>query len=227
MITFDNVTKVYPPDRLILDRVRLEIGEGEFVSIVGQSGVGKTTLLKLLLADEPVTEGRITLDDWDITNIRSRELPFLRRQIGTIIQDFKLLPRRTVHENIAFALEVVGAPYKRIADIVPEVINLVGLDGCEGHYPPMLSGGEAQRVAIARALVHRPKILVADEPTGNLDAIHAREIIDLLSRINSFGTTVILVTHNREVVNRLRRRVVVIDKGRIASDRATGKYTLT
>lgn len=227
MIIFEHVSKIYPPDIRVLDDVSLEIGSGEIVSIVGQSGAGKTTLVKLLIAEEKVTTGRILVGDWDITRIRRREIPTLRRQIGVVFQDFKLLTSRTVWENVAFALEVVGAPRRRIEAIVPELLSVVGLEGRDGHYPHELSGGEKQRVSIARSLVHRPEILVADEPTGNLDAINTREIIDLLMRINSFGTTVILVTHNREVVNRIKKRVVVLETGRIVADRSSSKYTLT
>jgi len=226
MITLENVSKVYPPNVHGLTEVTLTIEPGEFVSIVGQSGAGKTTLAKLLIAEERPTRGKIEIGGWDITRISQRDIPFLRRQIGVVFQDFKLLPRKTVYENVAFALEVAGVHSRRIRDIVPQVLKIVGLDEKLGRFPRQLSGGEQQRVVIARALVHRPKILLADEPTGNLDTINAREIIDLLQKINAFGTTVVLVTHNREVVNALRRRVITLSEGRVAADHAEGKYLL-
>ena len=202
------------------------IDSGEFVAIVGQSGTGKTTLVKLLIAEERPSQGRISIGDWDISHIRRSDIPLLRRQIGTVFQDFKLLERKTVRENVAFALEVCGAPTKRIREVVPSVLSIVGLDGKERRFPHQLSGGEQQRVAIARALVHRPKILVADEPTGNLDSLHTREIADLLVKINSFGTTVLLVTHNRDMVNAIRPRVIALDGGKVVSDERHGKYRL-
>jgi cell division transport system ATP-binding protein len=226
MIQFRDVTKIYPPNTVAIRDVNLEIKSGEFVSIVGQSGTGKTTLLKLLTAEEKVTRGKIMLGDWEITRIRRSEVPTLRRQIGVIFQDFKLLPKKTVFENVAFALEVCGTKPGRIRSIVPQVLRIVGLEERADRYPRQLSGGEQQRVAIARALIHRPKILVADEPTGNLDSINTREIADLLLKINEFGTTVILVSHNRELINSLRKRVVTIDQGAIISDQEVGKYVL-
>jgi len=226
MITFDSISKTYPPDVRALSDVCLHIEPGEFVSIVGQSGTGKTTLVRLLIAEERPTKGRITVGGWDISRIRESEIPTLRRQIGIVFQDFKLLHQKTVAENVAFALEVCGAPASRIRETVPGVLRIVGLHEKTERFPWQLSGGEQQRVAIARALVHRPKILVADEPTGNLDSIHTREIADLLERINGFGTTVVLVTHNRDVVNMLHRRVITLDGGRIVSDQQHGKYRL-
>jgi cell division transport system ATP-binding protein len=226
MIKFQDVTKIYYPNTLALKDVNLQIGSGEFVSIVGQSGTGKTTLIKLLTAEERATEGKIVIGDWDITRIRQGEKPILRRQIGVIFQDFKLLPKKTIFENVAFALEVCGARPKRIRTIVPQVLKIVGLEEKANRYPKQVSGGEQQRVAIARALIHRPKILVADEPTGNLDAINTQEIADLLLKINEFGTTVLLVSHNRELVNSLKRRVVTLDRGVVISDQEVGKYIL-
>jgi len=226
MIKFQNVTKIYPPNTTALRDINLHINPGEFISIVGQSGTGKTTLIKLLTAEERATSGKIIIGDWDITNIKQREIPALRRQIGVIFQDFKLLPKKTVFENIAFALEVCGASQKRIKNIVPQVLHIVDLEEKVGRYPKQLSGGEQQRVAIARALVHRPKILVADEPTGNLDAINTREVADLLLKINEFGTTVLLVSHNRELVNSLQKRVVTLEQGVIVADQKVGKYIL-
>jgi len=226
MIKFLNVSKIYDPDVHALRNVNLHIKPGEFVSIVGQSGTGKTTMVKILTGEERANNGKILVGGWDITNIGQREVPWLRRQIGVIFQDFKLLPRKNLRENVAFALEVCGKTPSKISNIVPQVMKIVGLDNKQGRYPHEVSGGEKQRAAIARALVHRPKILLADEPTGNLDSINANEIIDLLLRINKFGTTVVLVTHNREVVNKLKKRVITIDSGSIVNDQAVGKYIL-
>lgn len=226
MIFLEKVRKVYPPDTIGLDDVSLEIKPGEFVSIVGQSGAGKTTLARLLMAEEQPSHGRIRIGDWDITGIKSRDIPELRRQMGVIFQDYKLLPKKTVYENVAFALEVAGAKTKRIKEIVPQVLKIVGLHDKSHRFPLQLSGGEQQRVVIARSLVHRPKILLADEPTGNLDTLNTQDIMDLLVKINAFGTTVVLVTHNREVVNALRRRVITLKDGKIVADHKHGKYTL-
>lgn len=226
MITIKNASKAYSRRNKVLDRVDLSISAGEFVSIVGQSGAGKTTLVKVLIGEERIDSGQVVVGDWDITKISKREVPFLRRQIGVIFQDFKLLPKKTLAENVAFALEVSGGNLAKIKKIVPSVMKIVGLEDKQGRYPHEVSGGEKQRAAIARALVHQPKILLADEPTGNLDALNANEIIDLLLRINKFGTTVILVTHNKEVVNHLNKRVITMDHGQVVSDQAKGKYLL-
>lgn len=227
MIVLEQVSKTYHPDSVGLDDVSLRIEAGELVSIVGQSGAGKTTLAKLLMAEEQPSAGRIEIGGWDITNIKPRDIPELRRQIGVIFQDYKLLPKKTVYENVAFALEVAGAPTQHIRDVVPQVLKIVGLEDRARRFPRQLSGGEQQRVVIARSLVHRPKVLLADEPTGNLDTLNTQDIMDLLVKINAFGTTVVLVTHNREVVNALRRRVITLKDGRVSSDVAHGKYTLT
>lgn len=226
MITLEHVSKTYQPDVAGLRDVSLRIEPGEFVSIVGASGAGKTTLAKLLIAEERPTSGRIEIGGWDITKIAPRDVPFLRRQLGVVFQDFKLLPQKTVFENVAFALEVAGASRERIREVVPHVLRLVGLEQKAARFPLQISGGEQQRVVIARSLVHRPKLLLADEPTGNLDAFNTREIIELLEKINALGTTVVLVTHNREVVNNLHRRVITLDAGRIIADHAEGKYLL-
>jgi len=218
---------VYPPDVVALQNVSLKIEPGEFVSIVGQSGAGKTTMAKLLIADERPSTGRIMVGGWDITRIPSRDIPQLRRQIGVVFQDYKLLSQKTVYENVAFALEVAGESGKRIREIVPQVLKIVGLEAQKDRFPKQLSGGEKQRVVIARSLVHAPKVLLADEPTGNLDTLNTRDIMDLLLKINQFGTTIVLVTHNREVVNALRRRVITISNGNIVSDVAQGKYILS
>jgi len=227
MIYLKNVSKVYPPDVHGLRDISLSIEPGEFVSIVGTSGAGKTTLAKLLIAEERPSRGSIEIGGWDITRIKSRDVPVLRRQIGVVFQDFKLLPKRTVFENVAFALEVAGEPGSRIKEIVPQVLRIVGIEEKAHRYPRQISGGEQQRVVIARSLVHRPKILLADEPTGNLDTLNTRDIIDLLEKINAFGTTIVLVTHNREVVNALRKRVITLAEGRVVSDQKHGKYVLT
>lgn len=226
MITFEHVTKTYQHKNVGLEDVSLQIQAGEFVSIVGQSGSGKTTLAKLIIAEERSDRGRIIIGGWDITRIPHGDVPTLRRQIGVVFQDFKLLPRKTLFENVAFALEVAGESNERIASVVPQVLKIVGLENKVDRYPEHISGGEQQRVVIARSLVHRPKLLVADEPTGNLDSINAQEIITLLQKINEFGTTIVLVTHNREIVNMLKKRVITIDHGHIIADQKAGKYLL-
>ncbi|MFH1142439.1 MAG: cell division ATP-binding protein FtsE [Candidatus Uhrbacteria bacterium] len=226
MIRFKKVSKIYQPNSIGLDNVDLYIQPGEFVSIVGQSGTGKTTMTKLLFAEEKPTSGQVIIGGWDISGIKPNEIPMLRRQIGMVFQDFKLLPKKTVFENVAFALEVAGEHQRRIDEIVPQVLKIVTLDKKHDRYPGQLSGGEQQRVVIARSLVHRPKILIADEPTGNLDTINTHDIINLLKKINEFGTTVVLVTHNRDVVNALKKRVVTLENGQIISDKEEGKYVL-
>lgn len=226
MIKLVNVTKQYSRDSIAVEDVDLHVAAGEFVSIVGQSGTGKTTLIKLLIAEERPTRGKIEIGGWDITRISYRDVPLLRRQIGVIFQDFKLLDKKTVEENVAFALQVAGARTKRIREVVPKVLKIVGLEHKTDRYPHQLSGGEQQRVAIARALVHRPKILVADEPTGNLDTINSHEIIEILKKINDFGTTIVLVTHDKDIVNQLRRRVITLHNGRVVVDDHAGKYQL-
>jgi cell division transport system ATP-binding protein len=226
MITFKNVSKFYKPDTHAVQGVSFRIEPGEFVSITGQSGSGKSTIAKLIFAEEPPTKGEIYIGDWNITNIPRHDIPGLRRQIGVVFQDFKLLPKKTAFENIAFALEVAGASNARIREVVPQVLKIVGLGEKAARYPRQLSGGEQQRVSVARALVHRPKIIVADEPTGNLDAINSREIMELLRRINDFGTTVVLVTHDRDVVNALHKRVITLRDGKVISDAEHGKYLL-
>lgn len=226
MVIFEHVTKLYQRRNIGIEDVSLHIEPGEFVSLVGQSGSGKTTAAKLIIAEERPDRGRIIIGGWDITRIKQHEVPTLRRQIGVVFQDFKLLPRKTLFENVAFALEVAGESSRRIKTIVPQVLKIVGLESKVDRYPDQISGGEQQRVVIARALVHRPKLLVADEPTGNLDSINAQDIISLLKKINEFGTTVVLVTHNREIVNTLRKRVITLDHGHIIADQKAGKYLL-
>ncbi|MCF7820004.1 MAG: cell division ATP-binding protein FtsE [Candidatus Pacebacteria bacterium] len=226
MIKIFDISKYYNPKFPVLDNVSLHIRPGEFVSIVGQSGTGKTTLVKILTGEERVDSGKVIVGEWDITKLSRNQIPYLRRQIGVIFQDFKLLPKKTLSENIAFALQVCSQSPAKIKKIVPSVLSIVGLEDKGHRYPNEVSGGEQQRAAIARSLVHQPKILLADEPTGNLDSINANEIIELLQKINNFGTTVVLVTHNREIVNRLRKRVITMDEGRIISDQEQGKYII-
>lgn len=226
MIKLHSVEKKYHHDIHALKGINLHIKPGEFVFLVGTSGSGKTTLVKTMIGEEKIDTGKIIIGGWDITNIGQREIPVLRRQIGVIFQDFKLLPKKTLYENVTFAMQVCGVSREKIRNIVPQVMRIVGLEQKMHRYPQEVSGGEQQRTAIARALVHRPKILLADEPTGNLDSINASEIMELLSRINKFGTTVLLVTHNKEIVNKMKRRVITIDNGAIISDQAVGKYIL-
>lgn len=226
MVKFEKVHKKYPDGTSALDGVSFHIKPGEFVSIVGQSGTGKTTMVKLINAEDRVTSGQITVGGWNITKIRRSEIPHLRRQIGVVYQDFRLLPKKTVFENVAFALEVCGERRKKIEYIVEQVLKIVGLEGKKDRYPHQLSGGEQQRVAIARSLSHRPKLILADEPTGNLDTKNTEDIIELLVKINQLGTTVILVTHNKSVVDLLKRRVIAMKDGRVVSDEKKGKYSI-
>lgn len=225
MILLDRVTKTYGKNsKPALNRVSVHVSAGEFVILVGTSGAGKSTLLKLLTREEKPSSGKIIVGGIDYDNLKDKHIPLLRRKIGVVFQDFKLLPNRTVFENVAFALEIAGMTNREIKATVPKVIELVGLKGKEKSFPHQLSGGERQRVAIARAVVRQPKILIADEPTGNLDPKHSWEIVRLLEKINKYGTTVLLTTHNVEIVNRLKRRVITIDHGKITSDQAKGSY---
>lgn len=226
MIRLERVSKRYPTGLAALDDISLVIEPGEFVSIIGQSGAGKSTLLKMLTAEEVPTQGKVVIGDWEIQRIRSGDIPLLRRQMGMVFQDYKLLPKKTAAENIAFALEVVGASRRVIRESVPHVLRLVDLESKADRYPHELSGGEQQRIAVARALVHRPKILLADEPTGNLDAGHTNDVIELLRKVHEIGTTIVLVTHNRDVVNAIHQRVIVLDRGKVAQDLARGRYHL-
>lgn len=210
----------------VLKDINLEIETGEFVSIVGQSGAGKSTLLRLVYAEEKPSSGSIVIDGWDITSIKSWQVPHLRRQIGVVFQDFKLLEGKTAAENIAFAMEVIGAPTNEIDKSVSRLLKLVNLADRGKQYPWQLSGGEQQRVALARALALKPQILIADEPTGNLDAIHAWDIIHLLLKINKLGTTVLLASHDEDIVNAVKKRVVTLEGGKVIRDRKTGKYSL-
>ncbi|MBI4023138.1 cell division ATP-binding protein FtsE [Candidatus Berkelbacteria bacterium] len=232
MIDLVHVTKSYarvshPGQRVLaLDDVSLTIEKGELVSLVGPSGAGKSTLVRLLIAEERPDSGKLLVAERDISRLAPRELPYYRRKVGVVFQDFKLLPRKTVAENIAFALEVSDASPADIRERVPRMLTLVGLADKGANYPNELSGGEKQRLAIARAMVHSPRILIADEPTGNLDPGTTTEIVELLERINRSGTTIILATHNKDVVDRLRRRVIAVEHGRVVSDRQIGRYEL-
>jgi cell division transport system ATP-binding protein len=227
MIYFDKVTKIYfegtPP---ALHEVTLGIEPGEFVSIVGHSGAGKTTLLKMLFAEVQPTEGSVYFGSREMSAFSSHELRQLRRNIGTIFQDFRLLPTKNVYENIAFALEVAGKSDEDIQADVPHVLELVGLADKIWSFPRELSGGEQQRIAIARAIVNQPDVLIADEPTGNLDPINAHDVVEILKKINDLGTTVLLTTHNKHIVDSIGRRVVTMDQGRVVRDDKQGKYVL-
>lgn len=226
MISFQNITKIYPPEVVALRDVSFDIDQGEFVSLVGKSGAGKTTLLKLLLVDEKPTKGKIIFEGQDVHKIKASHLPDFRREIGTIFQDYKLLPFKTVQENIAYVMEVMGAKDTDIERDVAEVLEIVDLSDKTDNFPVQLSGGEKQRVAIARALIHRPRVIVADEPTGNLDPYHTADIIRILGNINELGTTVILATHNKEVINRLAKRVITLDEGTLVRDEKKGRFII-
>ena len=224
VVVMHDVSKTYPNGRHALREVDLVIPEGDFVFLVGPSGAGKSTLIKLLIRDELATSGQVVLDGHDLARLSRRQVPRLRRRIGVVFQDFKLLPSKTVWENVAFALEVTGTPRRRIAPAVDRVIALVGLTGQTRQVPSQLSGGEQQRTAIARALVHDPRLIIADEPTGNLDPLISWEILQLLLRINEMGVTILMATHNAEFVTALRRRVVALEEGRIVRDEVGGAY---
>ena len=225
MIVFEAVTKVYEPDVTALDKVSFGIDKGEFVFVVGASGSGKTTLARLLLKELEPSEGRIVLSGRDIGRLRHSSVPRLRRNIGCVFQDFKLLPRRTAAENVAYALKVQGESRASIRRKVPEVMTMVGLANKMNSLPDELSGGEQQRVSIARAVVNHPPLLVCDEPTGNLDPDTSVGIMQLLYRINRAGTTILMVTHDREMVDKMRKRVIALEDGRLARDERRGGYT--
>ena len=225
MIRFDHVTKTYPGQkRPALQDLDLEIEKGEFVFLVGQSGSGKSTFLRLVLREARPSQGRVYVAGKEINKLPSWKVPKLRRQVGTVFQDFRLLPNKTVTENVAFALQVIGKPHNEIARLVPETLELVGLEGKGHRMPDELSGGEQQRVAVARAFVNRPLILLADEPTGNLDPDTSIEIMRLLDRINRTGTTVVMATHDSAIVDSMRRRVVELSQGKVVRDQTRGVY---
>ena len=226
MIYFNDVSKIYTADSVALENINLKIGAGEFVSIVGQSGAGKTTLLKLILAEEKPSSGSVFFESLDIHALGGKGLTALRQRIGTIFQDFKLLTHRTAYENIAFAMESVGKTEEEIASDVPHVLELVDLGNRMHHFPHMLSGGEKQRLAIARAIINQPEVIIADEPTGNLDPVNTYEVVQILKKINDLGTTVILTTHNRGVVDSIGKRVITLQDGRVIRDDSDGKYII-
>lgn len=225
MVEFRDITKQYGDIEAVAD-IGFRIAKGEFISLVGPSGAGKSTIIKLLLKEEPPTKGKIIVAGRDITQLRASELPYYRRKIGVVWQDFKLLPNKTVYENVAFALEVSDATKQEIQTKVPTILETVGMLSRGDNFPRELSGGEKQRAGIARSLVHDPKILIADEPTGNLDPINTWEIIELLFKINQQGTMVILATHDKEIVDTLKKRVITMRAGRIVADQQKGKYLL-
>jgi cell division transport system ATP-binding protein len=225
IIELDDVTKVYPGGHLALERVSLAVGRGEFVFLVGPTGCGKSTLIKLLIRELDPTEGQVRIAGRDIGALSEKKIPLLRRNVGTVFQDFKLLPNRTVFDNVAYALQVIGASRTEIREKVPQTLRLVGLSTKVHSYPDQLSGGEQQRVSIARAFVNHPPLLLADEPSGNIDPVTSIGIMQLLYRINRTGTTVLVVTHDREMVDKMRRRVIELYEGRIVRDETGGGYT--
>ena len=224
MILLSNVSKIYPNGSTALDDISFFIDRGEFVFIVGPSGSGKSTLIKLLMHEEVATSGQVIINNDDVALLKRREIPYLRRSMGVVFQDFRLLPKKTVFENVAFAMDIIGASRKEIRKQVPNVLSLVGLSHKAKSYPDELSGGEQQRVALARALVNNPAFLIADEPTGNLNPKAAMEIMELLDDINKRGTTVIMATHAKEIVDRMKKRVIAIEDGKIARDETRGGY---
>lgn len=228
MIYFDNVTKQYTDTDTepSLEGVTLSIAPGEFITIVGHSGAGKTTLTKLILAEEKPTSGTVSFQSVNIHGLSDRDLTSLRRKIGVVFQDFRLISNKTTFENIAFAMEAVGKDDDEIRTDVMHVLSLVGLDNRALHFPHQLSGGEKQRLAIARAIINQPEIIIADEPTGNLDPVNAADVVNILKKINSLGTTIILTTHNKTIVDSIGKRVITLEKGRIVRDDKEGKYVI-
>jgi len=226
VIYFDKVSKIYSDNSVALEDINLSIEPKEFVSIVGHSGAGKTTLLKMLLAEDRPTRGKVFLESIDIHSLRRQEIVFYRRRIGVVFQDFRLLPHKTVFENVSFAMEAAGRTDEEIETDVPHVLELVDLGHKLWSFPHELSGGEKQRVAIARAIVNQPDIVIADEPTGNLDPLNTYEIIKILEKINDLGTTVVLTTHNKGVIDSLNRRVISMERGKIIRDSKEGRYVL-
>jgi cell division transport system ATP-binding protein len=226
ILKFENVSKTYPGNFVALEDVNINVESGDFLSIVGHSGSGKSTLLKLIYAEEQATTGHVFFNNRSIDSINRKHLPYYRRNIGTVFQDFKLLPQKTAFENVAYALEVSDETDEDIKELVPEILDIVGM-GDKGHkYPRQLSGGEQQKICLARALVRKPLIIIADEPTGNLDPVATWEIVQLLLKINSMGTTVLLATHNKDIVDKLNRRVIALDQGKIIRDHQKGRYAI-
>ena len=226
MIYFKDVTKIYNKDSIGIEDVTLTISSGDFVSIVGHSGAGKTTLIKMILAEDKPTAGSVFFESLDIHKLNQYELTKLRRRIGVVFQDFRLLPNKTAYENIAFAMEAVGKTSEEIASDVPHVLELVDLSNKIFHFPRQLSGGEKQRLAIARAIINQPELIIADEPTGNLDPVSTYDVIQILKKINDLGTTVILTTHNKGVVESIGKRVITMEKGKVVRDDKSGKYVI-
>jgi cell division transport system ATP-binding protein len=226
MIYFDRVSKVYADDSVALDEVSFSVEPGEFISFVGHSGAGKTTLVKMLLAEEKPSSGSVFFESVNVHEVAQNKIGDLRRKIGTVFQDFRLLPQKTAFENIAFAMEAAGRSEAEIHSDVPHVLELVDLGDKMNNFPDELSGGEQQRVAIARAIVNQPDVIVADEPTGNLDPVNTFEVIQILKKINDLGTTILLTTHNKGVIDSLRKRVITMDRGKIVRDDKEGKYIL-
>lgn len=226
MLYFDRVSKEYENGNKVLTDISLTIHKGELVSVVGHSGAGKTTLIKMLLAEESPTEGVVSFNSDDIHLLRGKDMTNYRRKVGVVFQDFRLIPNKTAYENVAFAMEAAGRHDDEIAEDVPHVLDLVDLKDKMHHFPHQLSGGEQQRVAIARAIINRPEIIIADEPTGNLDPLNTYDIVQILKKINDLGTTVILTTHNKGIVDNLGRRVITMENGRVTRDQKSGKFTM-
>ena len=224
MIDFKNVGKTYPNGTVALNDINLHIDDGEFVFIVGPSGAGKSTLTKLILREEKITTGELTVDEFDLGTMKERQIPYFRRQLGVVFQDFRLFPDKTVYENVAFAMRVIGEPGKVIRRRVPTILGIVGLQNKAKNYPHELSGGEQQRVALARAIANSPRMIIADEPTGNIDPARSREIMEMLVKIHCKGRTVIVVTHEKALVDQFRQRVVTINEGRSIDDRVGGMF---
>jgi cell division transport system ATP-binding protein len=226
MIKFTNVSKIYKNDEIVLQDVSFEVKEGEFVSVVGKSGAGKSTLIRLVLGIETPTLGKVFVKDLDLAHADSAKLQELRRKVGCIYQDYKLLPNKTVYENVAYIMEVEGKENEEIAEEVPKILEIIGLRDRFNNFPSELSGGEQQRLAVARAIINHPDIIIADEPTGNLDPYNTYEVISILEKINQAGKTVILATHDREVVNKLGKRVITLENGKIVRDEAAGRFII-
>ena len=226
MIIFQNVTKAYSHSSVALEKANFKIQPNEFVSIVGRSGAGKSTIIKLLIGEEKPTKGQVFFGSYEVNKLRPSQLPEFRRRIGVIFQDFRLLPKKTAFENVAFALEVAGRPEREIRELVPQVLDMVGLRDKVSQFPAQLSGGEKQRVAIARAMINQPDVVIADEPTGNLDPFNTWEVIKLLTKINELGSTVVLATHDKEIVNSLGQRVITLENGRVVQDDLHGRFII-
>jgi len=226
MIYFNNVTKVYNKDSVALDDVTFTVTAGEFLSIVGHSGAGKTTLTRMIMADDSPTDGTVFFESINVHKLKNKDLTKLRRRIGVVFQDFKLLSNKTAYENIAFSMEAVGKTDEEIKSDVPHVLELVDLGHKTLHFPNQMSGGEQQRLAIARAIINQPELIIADEPTGNLDPVNAHEVVEILKKINDLGTTIILTTHNRGVIDAVGKRVITMENGKIIRDSKDGKYVI-